>query len=93
MSPMMLWKRGHVQRMSGAALTMLLIILEESRGKDLPRWWTGERFDAQFGISKDVRAKGTKELVARDLIEVNRQPVATTPEQDALLSSRRARNT
>lgn len=91
--PAMLWTTGHIQRMSSAALTMLLIVLEESRAKGTPQWWTGQLFGERFGISKDVRAKGTKELVARRLIEVNRQSVPTAPGQNALLSARRVRHT
>ncbi|MFT3888402.1 MAG: hypothetical protein QM713_09620 [Arachnia sp.] len=91
--PTLLWTSGHLQRMSSAALTMLLVILEESRGREAPQWWTQEDFNTRFGVSKDVRAKGTRELVARRLIEVDRQPVAATPTQNVFFSSRRVRNT
>lgn len=91
--PVLLWETGHIQRMSNAALTMLLIIIEESRGKNDPQWWTASTFTERFKVSKDVRARGTKELVSRELIEVDRQAVASAPSLNPQLSIRRSRNT
>jgi hypothetical protein len=68
--PNELWRKGHIQRMSTAALTMLLIVLEEQRREKYKKqWWTQKKFDDHFHISKDTRAKGTKELVDRGLIK------------------------
>lgn len=67
--PKELWANGHIQKMSAAALTMLLIVLEEQRReKNKKQWWTQKEFNKRFHISKDTRAKGTKELEVRGLI-------------------------
>jgi len=88
--PPQLWTSGHMQNMSAAALTMLLIILEESRGKQQEQWWSGQVFEDRFAISKDVRARGTAELLARGLIRVERRSLARSPGME-IISDRRSR--
>lgn len=67
--PNSLWEKGHIQKMSASALTMLLIMLEEQRRKENGKqWWTQREFQKRFHISKDTRAKGTKELEKRGLL-------------------------
>lgn len=91
--PPMLWTSGHMQNLSAAALVMLLIVLEESRGKTGPQWWSVDTFHKRFHINKDVRAKGTKELTERQLLIVGRQKVGDWPGHTGLLNPRKVRNT
>lgn len=91
--PTALWTSGHVQNMSSAALAMLLVVLEESRGKTTPQWWSVSTFDKRFNLSKDVRARGTGELAARGLVGVNRVPVGIYPGFDTTLTAKKMRNT
>ena len=79
--------------MSSAALSMLLIVLEESRGKTNPQWWSVSTFEKRFNLSKDVRARGTSELVARGLVRVDRVPVGRFPGADTTLTAKKMRNT
>lgn len=91
--PTMLWTSGHMQNMSAAALAMLLIILEESRGSTEPQWWSVNTFRHRFHINKDVRAKGTKELQDRQLVVVGRQKVGEWPGYTGVLNPKKVRNT
>lgn len=77
--PQALWTSGHMQALSTPALVMLLILLEEIRSPDAEQWWSVTEFDRRFRISKDVRAKGTKELVARGLLLVTRMSLPSSP--------------
>lgn len=91
--PTALWTSGHMQNMSSAALAMLLVVLEESRGKASAQWWSVDTFDTRFHLSKDVRARGTNELVARQLLKVSSMPVGNFPGADTTLSAKRTRKT
>ena len=91
--PTALWTSGHIQNMSSAALAMLLIVLEESRGTTDPQWWSVNTFEDRFHLSKDVRARGTSELVARELVRVDRIPVGLYPGHDTTLTATKMRNT
>lgn len=46
--------------MSTAALVTLLIVLEESRGKQAPPWWSQQVFDKRSAISKTWAAKALR---------------------------------
>lgn len=92
--PLQLWTSGHLQHMSGAALAMLLLISEETRGSTTPQWWSVTTFSDRFAIKKDTRATGTKELSDRHLITVRKQAVASTPGTPSLFNkTTRTRNT
>lgn len=91
--PPALWTSGHMQNMSSAALAMLLIVLEESRSTNDPQWWSTNTFNKRFHLSKDVRARGTRELVDRKLVLVKRIPVGNFPGAKTTLTTRKMRNT
>lgn len=90
--PTELWTSGQIQNMNSAALVMLLIVLEEARGKNAPQWWSMQTFEDRFSISKDVRARGTRELKERGLLVVESMPVSRTPGA-SILEDKRVRNT
>lgn len=73
--PYALWSSGHMQGMSAPALAMLLILIEEQATTTRPAWFSTENFPHRYGISASVRARGTKELVARRLLLVTKQLV------------------
>ncbi|PFG16236.1 hypothetical protein ATK74_0769 [Propionicimonas paludicola] len=77
--PQPLWVSGHMQGLSAAGVVMLLILLEESREAGTAQWWSVDTFTRRFGVSKDVRARGTKELVARQLLTVRRMSLPPSP--------------
>lgn len=77
--PQSLWTTGHIQGLGSAGTVMLLIMLEESHEPGSRQWWSVETFERRFRISKDVRAKGTKELVARRLLTVRRMNLPPSP--------------
>jgi hypothetical protein len=90
--PVRLWTEGYIQQLSAAAITMLLIIMEEyQRSNYKPQWWSMKTFNSRFGISKDVRAKGTKELLEQGLILVSREGIPTI--SGSVLAQRRSRKT
>lgn len=74
-----LWTEGHLQALSGPALVMLLIILSEGGGRGLPVWFSTSVFQARYGLSPATRAKGTRELVERNLLAVERSAVPDRP--------------
>lgn len=77
--PVALWTSGHIQTLSATALAMLLVILAESHQPGRPVWWATDVFPARYGISAAMRARGTRELVERDLLDVKKQLVSDVP--------------
>lgn len=87
--PVSLWTEGDIQALSSSAITMLLIIMEEYQyAASRPQWWSTKIFKERFHISKDVRAKGTRELEERGLISVKRVSIPVGKSQ---LEKRRSR--
>jgi hypothetical protein len=87
-----LWTRGLIQGMSAAALAMLLVVLEESFGRNQPQWWSPRVFSERFCISPDTRTKGIKEL--RDelhLIVEMSQRLRESPGKRSSFTARRRR--
>ncbi len=76
--PTGLWTGGHIQKMSGPGVIMLLILLAE-RADRKGVWFAGEQFNTRYWISHKTRTDGTRELEARNLLTVGRQPVKTRP--------------
>jgi len=68
-----LWTEGHIQSMSGAALMMLLILLAERGGEGLEVWFSTEAFPNRYHLSGKTRTIGTRELVDRQLLWVERR--------------------
>lgn len=96
--PSALWLNGRIQPMSSAALAMLLVLLGEqsaksSNGTDVAQevWWSTDAFPDRYGISSSMRARGTKELVERELIVVQRRFI-TPPGSRNSMSADRVRN-
>lgn len=73
--PVELWESGHIQAMSAAALAMILVLLSESSEPGRKVWWSTDRFPEFFNISPAMRSRGTRELVQRRLLHVEKQLV------------------
>lgn len=74
--PASLWLNGWIADLSGPALAMLLILLEQTRDKTYDGLWFSPSVAAKrYQLSETTRRKGVDELVKRDLIYVDRIPV------------------
>lgn len=91
--PFEIWTNGHLQQMSAPAVAMLLILLAEKKADDKPTWWSTERFPDRFNVAESARTKGTKELVARDLLYVGRKSVSISRNPTRTFVKERVRNT
>lgn len=90
--PVTLWTEGHIQPMSASALSMLLVCLSNPgavEGK--PVWWSTRIFPELYGISPATRARGTRELVERGLLQVTKTLVTDSP-QHLTFSRQKVRN-
>jgi hypothetical protein len=80
--PQQLWTNGWITRLSGPALTMLLVLWLES-GKEVksedPRWvWLSPKMaEERYGLSEDVRLKGARELTQLGIVRTNTRAVPT----------------
>lgn len=82
-----LWtsEQAYMQRMSSAALAMLLILLQSRAGeKDNEQliygkevWWSVKRYQELYAISPAMRSRGTKELFSLGLLDVQRRSIPT----------------
>lgn len=77
--PQTLWVSGHLQRMSTPALAMLLVVMEESRGKNTPQWWSVDVFNKRFALKKDTRSTGAAELEKTHLLKVESKDLPPSP--------------
>lgn len=83
--PLKLWESGKIQALSTPGLVMLLLLLESGSGKPIKgsknireTWWTTKGFPDAYQVSSTMRAKGTRELHAADLLHISHAPVIAT---------------
>ena len=61
--PSSLWTGGHIAKLSGPGLAMLLALLSERRGQTEPSvWFSPARATARFGFAASTRSQGLAEL-------------------------------
>lgn len=92
--PAALWtKKADIQRMSPAALSLLLAYLNEARiEEENPEvWWSTNAFPDRYHLSSSMRTRGTKELVEMNLLHVKKRSVGK-PGLVKSFSSERVRN-
>lgn len=77
--PQALWTRGYIQKLTGPELVMLLILLAEQGGTGERIWFSTNEFPRRYNISHKTRAAGTRGLVARGLLEVESESLASRP--------------
>lgn len=87
--PTGLWTQGWMATLSTSAIAMLLVLLEQTRGKHYDDLWFSPSVAAKrYGLSETTRRKGIDELDALGIITVDRVPVGR-----GSLSAIRRRNT
>lgn len=75
--PTSLWTKGHIARLNGPALAMLLALLSERRGAEQPAvWFSPGRAQARFALSPSTRQAGLKELRQLGLLETHVRSVS-----------------
>ncbi|MGW4829623.1 hypothetical protein ACWEOG_18720 [Amycolatopsis japonica] len=72
-----LWIDGTVQALPGPATVMLLILLAE-QADQRPAWFSTSTFPGRYKISHKTRAEGTRQLVARGLLQTSREALASS---------------
>ncbi|MDG4773010.1 hypothetical protein [Solwaraspora sp. WMMD792] len=88
--PLDFWTQGWILSLSGAAVAVLLVLLEMQGGRtpDDPPWLTGAQ-RTRYGFSDDTWTRAKKELQSYGLLTVRRIPQA----RDADFDFRRLRDT
>lgn len=87
--PASIWLNGWIAALSGPALAMLLILLEQTRGKTFEGLWFSPSVAAKrYQLSETTRRKGIDELESLSLIWVERAPIGK-----GTLTAIRERNT
>ena len=89
--PTSLWTQGVIQRMSGAALAFLLILLSES-ANERDVWFSMDAFSNRYNFDIRTRRKGAKELIQQGLLEVTRVPMDAYGNQSFSLGTKQLRN-
>lgn len=77
--PSRLWTEGDIQSLKVPGLVMLLILLAEQADQGDPVWFATDTFPARYRISHKTRAAGTRELVRRQLLTVDREALPDIP--------------
>lgn len=71
--PLGMWEQGWILRMSGTALTLLIVLLDLQGGRTQPQWISPAQARRRYDLSPDTWTKGLKELTALDLVTVSRR--------------------
>lgn len=71
-----LWLSGKMQKLSGPALVMLLILLAEQAGGGKEVWFSTTAFHDRYGIAPRTRAVGTTELLKAGLLTIEKRSLA-----------------
>lgn len=88
--PTTLWTEGHIARLTGPSLAMLLVLLAERRGQDVPVWFSPERAQERFSLSAGTRRAGLQHLRELGLL---RTTTRTVSEDGTYISFARRRRT
>jgi hypothetical protein len=71
--PLGLWDQGWIVRLSGTALTMLIVLLDLQGGRAQAQWISPPQARRRYDLSPDTWTKGLKELKELDLVTVARR--------------------
>lgn len=72
--PISLWRNGWFQSLSGSALGLLIILLDQRRKNQKGVWLDGIS-KSHYGFSPDFWTKASKELIEAKLLSVSRQTI------------------
>jgi hypothetical protein len=87
--PSTLWTQGHIARLKGPSLAMLLAILSEQRGSTDGVWFSPSRAVERFGFANSTRVEGLRHLRELGLV---RTTVRTVSESGSFIDFARRRN-
>lgn len=92
--PSRLWTTGKIQKMSGPALVMYLVLAAE-QGYKKEVWFSSGSFGERYFFGPKLRAQGTRELrdpaVDLEILKTRRVPVSQWGEEDFSFEVRRSR--
>ncbi|MHA6631832.1 hypothetical protein ACU61A_40920 [Pseudonocardia sichuanensis] len=88
--PTTIWTHGHIARLTGPSLAMLLVLLAERRGQDVPVWFSPERAQQRFSLSVGTRRAGLQHLRELGLLH---SATRTVSEDGTYISFARRRRT
>lgn len=76
--PASFWTNGWIGILSGAAVAMLLVMLDEAAGSGQTTglWHSPRMARERFGLSQDTRTDGLLELEACGILDMRRSPVS-----------------
>lgn len=74
--PSALWTEGHIARLRGPSLAMLLVLLAEQRGNNVGVWFSPDRAERRYGLSASTRTEGLAHLRALGLVSSKIQTVS-----------------
>ncbi len=72
--PLGLWQDGWVVRLSGAALALLIILMDMQGARARASWVSPAQARARYDLSPDTWTKGVQELEAFELVNVVKKP-------------------
>ena len=90
--PNELWTRGWITALTGPALAMLLVLLQQSAGANRSEqelWFSPAVADRRFHLSEETRKRGLDGLHKLGLVTINRRPITSNNPLEAT----RLRNT
>ncbi|MER5417720.1 hypothetical protein [Streptomyces virginiae] len=73
--PAGLWTNGWITELSGAAIAMYLVLLNEQRGEEKPVWISPSMGRDRYDLSDETRRKGLNELAGHQLVSVAKRPL------------------
>jgi len=76
--PLGLWDQGWIARLSGAALALLIVLIDVQAGRPAPQWISPAQARRLYDLSPDTWTKGVRELEAFDLVSVLKRPQGGT---------------
>ena len=84
--PLGLWRNGWIVVLSGAALAILIILLDLQGGRSSRQWVSPRQARIRYDLSPETWTKGVRELTEHGLVTVKRIP------QGEIFDYRRMRN-
>jgi hypothetical protein len=87
--PSTVWTAGHIARLTGPALALMLVLLAEQRGKPDEVWFSPSRAEERFGLAPTTITKGLRTLKDLGLVQTRRKAVS---EQGTYIGFTRYRN-
>jgi hypothetical protein len=88
--PSTIWTEGHIAKLTGPSLAMLLVVLAERRGQDVPVWFSPDRARDRFSLAASTRRNGLEHLRELGLIQTTTRVVSEDGSYISFARRRRA---